>query len=51
MSLEGAKLILTRQQTDVEFKTQEDEEKDKKERAKILKEFGFSSFTEDSETV
>ncbi|MEQ8189737.1 MAG: hypothetical protein ABRQ39_17340 [Candidatus Eremiobacterota bacterium] len=41
MSLEGAKIILERQQTDIEFKTQEDDEKDKEERAKILKEFGF----------
>jgi len=41
MSLEGARIILERQQTDIEFKTQEDDEKDKEERAKILKEFGF----------
>ena len=48
MSLEGAKLILERQQTDIEFKTQEDDEKDKEERAKILKEFGFGNVIKDS---
>lgn len=48
MSLEGAKLILERQQTDIEFKTQKDDEEDKEERAKILKEFGFGNVIKDS---
>ena len=48
MSIEGARIILERQQTDIEFKTQEDDEKDKQERAKILKEFGFGVLIENS---
>ena len=48
MSIEGARIILERQQTDIEFKTQEDDEKDKRERAKILKEFGFGVLIENS---